>query len=226
MNLDLLASLDPELIWQYRSALLAGLGMTLFLTAFGSIGGFLVGLLLAVGTFSGLALLRAAIVGFVEVWRNTPLLVQLMWVHFALPTITHLPTTSLQSGLIALTLGAGAYFAEIIRGGINGVPVGQWEAGRALGLMGWPLWFRVVLPQAFRIMVPPLVNMVISIFKATTILSLLSINELMQVVTRISNFTFKPIEVFTFAAIVYLLLGTGFDLTARRIERHFSQPGI
>jgi polar amino acid transport system permease protein len=148
-----------------------------------------------------------------------------MWVHFALPVVTGVPTTSVQSGLLALTLGASAYFAEIIRGGINSIPRGQWEAGRALGLTGQPLWFRVVLPQAFRIMVPPLVNMVISIFKATTILSLLAIPDLMQVATRISNFTFKPIEVFTFAALIYLLLGTAFDLTARRIERRFIRPG-
>ena len=226
MSLEFFTNLNPGLVWEYRSALLSGLGMTLFLTAFGSIGGFLLGLLLAIGAFSRFAPLRGVIIGFVELWRNTPLLVQLMWVHFALPVITKMPTTSVQSGLLALTLGASAYFAEIIRGGINAVPQGQWEAARALGLAGRPLWFRVVLPQAFRIMVPPLVNMVISIFKATTILSLLAIPDLMQVATRISNFTFKPIEVFTFAALVYLLLGTAFDLTARRIERHFTRPGV
>jgi polar amino acid transport system permease protein len=226
MTFEFFANLNPGLIWEYRFALLNGLGMTLFLTVFGSIGGLLLGLLLAVGAFSRFAPMRGTIIGFVEVWRNTPLLVQLMWVHFALPVVTRMPTTSVQSGLLALTLGASAYFAEIIRGGINAVPKGQWEAGRALGLAGRPLWLRVVLPQAFRIMVPPLVNMVISIFKATTILSLLAIPDLMQVATRISNFTFKPVEIFTFAALVYLLLGTAFDLTARRIERHFSRPGV
>lgn len=225
MNVEFLRALEPALIWEYRNALLAGLGMTLFLTVFGSIVGFGLGLVLAANTYSRFRAVRVLAEGFIEVWRNTPLLVQLMWVHFALPAVTRLPTTSLQSGLIALSLGASAYFAEIIRSGIGGVGPGQWEAGRALGLRERPLWMRVILPQAFRIVVPPLVSMVISIFKATTILSLLSISELMQVVTRISNFTFKPVEVFTFAALVYLALATAFDVAARRLERRFSRLG-
>ena len=160
-----------------------------------------------------------AVVVYVEIWRNTPLLVQLIWVHFALPLVTGLTTTALQSGLIAITLQSAAYFTEIVRAGIEAVPKGQWEASRALGLPRRTMWMSVILPQAGRIIIPPLANFAISLFKATAILTVLSINELMTVTTRISNVAFKPLELFTAAAVIYFVIGYAMSRGTLRLER-------
>lgn len=213
------AALDPSLLWTYREALLIGILTTLGLTLAAVAGALVLGTLLAILGRSQVRPVAWSVVAYVELWRNTPLLVQLMWVHFALPLLTGVATTPVQSALIALTLNAAAYFTEIVRGGIEAVPRGQWEASRALGLPPRLIFRFVVLPQALRIMLPPLANMAISVFKGTTIVSILSAGELIQVANRISNFTFKSVEVFTFAALVYLALGTVFDLGVRRLER-------
>jgi polar amino acid transport system permease protein len=146
-----------------------------------------------------------------------------MWVHFALPFLTGVSTTPVQSGLIGLTLNAAANFAEIIRGGVNAIPREQWEAARAVGLRRPLVWRLVILPQVIRVVLPTLVNMTISIFKGTTIISILSVGELLQVVNRISNYTFKAVEIFTFAALVYLFVGLLLDAIARRIERRLKE---
>jgi len=219
IDLSFFSSLEPSLLWTYREALLFGVLTTLWLTAAAVSGALVIGTLLAILGRSQLKPVAWGVIAYVELWRNTPLLVQLMWVHFALPLVTGVATTPVQSGLLALTLNAAAYFTEIVRAGIEAVPRGQWEASRALGLAPRLIFRLVVLPQALRIMLPPLANMAISVFKGTTIVSILSVGELIQVTNRISNFTFKSVEVFTFAALVYLALGTLFDFGVRRLER-------
>lgn len=175
--------------------------------------------MLAIVSQSPIAPLRWLVVGFVEIFRNTPLLVQLVWIHFALPLVTGISTTALQSGVIGITLQASAYFTEIVRAGIEAVPRGQLEAAYALGLPARTRWLRVVLPPATRTMIPPLVNLTISFFKATAILSVLQVSELMTVTNRISNVTFKPIELFTAAALIYFIFGYAMSRATLRLER-------
>lgn len=218
-----MSDLDPSLIWTYRAALLQGLLITLGLTIFAVGVGGVLGVALAAASRSNSRAVRWASIVYVEFWRNTPLLVQLMWVHFALPFLTGVPTTPIQSGLIGLTLNAAANFAEIVRGGVNAVAHEQWEAARSVGLGRILVWRLVILPQVVRIVLPTLVNMTISIFKGTTIVSILSVGELLQIVNRISNYTFKAVEVFTFAALVYLLIGTVLDAAARRLESRLKE---
>jgi His/Glu/Gln/Arg/opine family amino acid ABC transporter permease subunit len=221
MNWDYLSTLNFSAVWTYRDPLIRGFGVTLMLTAISTMLGIAAGTILAAISQAKLRPLRWCVAIYVELWRNTPLLVQAIWIHFALPLLTHINTTALQSGLIALSLNVTAYFTEIIRAGIEGVDKGQWEAAHALGLPRWPTWRFVVLPQAIRIVVPPLANLVISLFKATAILSVLSINDLMRITVSISNYTFKPIELLSSAAIVYFLTGLLMTRVASQIERHY-----
>lgn len=201
------SELDFGILWHYRFALLAAIGMTCGI----AVGSFLtaapLACLLAIAKRQKARAIRLPAATFIELWRDTPLLVQALWVHFALPMLTHVNTSPLQSGLIALTLNNAAYMAEIFRSGIDGVGRGQWEAADALGLHAWPKWTRVLLPQALRIVMPPLTGFAISVLKGTAIISILAISELMRVSTQINNVTFRPIEIFTFAAGVYLLAG-------------------
>lgn len=225
VNWDYIASLDFGIVWKYHSQLLAGFGVTLMLLAAASVIGLALGSLLAMASQSRIKLLRWAVVVYVELWRNTPLLVQLFWIHFALPLITGINMTALQSGLIALTANVTAYFSEIVRAGIQTVDKGQWEAARALGLPRRRLWQHVILPQAFRAIIPLLANLLISLLKATAILSMLSINDLMRVTASISNYTFKPIEFLTVAAVVYFLFGSLIGNFGTRLERYLKRPG-
>ncbi|MDH3691171.1 MAG: amino acid ABC transporter permease [Gammaproteobacteria bacterium] len=218
LNWELLLSLDFSVVWEYREVLWRGLLLTLLLTAAAGFLGLFFGTVLAIVSQSPIAVLRWLVAAYVEIWRNTPLLVQLIWIHFALPIVTGISTTALQSGIIGITLQASAYFTEIVRAGIEAVPKGQWEAAHALGLPARTRWLRVVLPPAIRIMIPPLVNLVISFFKATAILSVLQVSELMTVTNRISNVTFKPIELFTAVAVIYFILGYVMSRATLKIE--------
>ncbi len=219
VNWELIGSLDFSVVWKYRLPLLKGLGTTLLLTAIAGVSGLFFGTILAILSQSPSAPVRWIVVAYVELFRNTPLLVQLIWIHFALPAFTGINTTALESGIVAITLQAGAYFTEIVRAGIEAVPKGQWEAAYALGLPDWTRWTYVILPPAIRTMIPPLVNLTISFFKASAILSILQVSELMTITNRISNVTFKPIELFTATAVIYFILGYIMSQTTLRIER-------
>ena len=218
LNWDLLLSLDFSVVWEYREVLLKGLLVTLGLTACAAVAGLVCGTILAIASQSNIAVLRWLVIAFVEIWRNTPLLVQLIWIHFALPLVTGINTTALESGVIGITLQASAYFTEIVRAGIESVPKGQWEAAYSLALPARIRWTRVILPPAIRTMIPPLVNLTISFFKGTAILSILHVSELMTVTNRISNVTFKPVELFSSIALIYFVVGIVLTKTTLKLE--------
>lgn len=218
LNWELLLSLDFSVVWEYRLVLFKGLMMTLGLTIWASVLGLLCGTVLAVASQSPIALLRWLVTAFVEIWRNTPLLVQLIWIHYALPLLTGVNTTAVESGVLAITLQAAAYFTEIVRAGIESVPKGQWEAAYSLALPAKITWIKIILPPAIRTMIPPLVNLSISFFKGTAILSILHISELMTVTNRIANVTFKPIELFSAIAIIYFVVGYAMSKATLRLE--------
>lgn len=222
-NWQTIRGLDFSAVWTYRNALLVGLWVTLVLTVVAAAFGLLTGTLFAIGSQSPIPPLRWAIIAFVEVFRDTPMLVQLMWIHFALPLLTGINTSPVVSGVICIALHASAYFTELMRAGIQSVPRSQWEAAYALGIPAWTRWTRVILPQAVRIALPPLISLVISFFKATAILSVLQVGELMSVASRISNATFRPIEIFSVVAMVYFVIGYAMSRGGLVLERRFAR---
>lgn len=218
LNWALVRDFDLSFLWTYRVAFVKGLGLT-FLISFVAI---------AVGSVSGIILailiigiknpLRWIFIVYVEIFRSLPLVVQLFWIHFALPLVTGISTNALTSGIIAISVQASAYLTDVARSGIRAVPRGQWEASAALGVSSWSQWTRIVLPQALRIMVPPLANITISFFKASAILSVLAVGELMSISTRVADVAFRPIETLTFAGFLYFIIGTLFASWTRRFE--------
>ena len=222
MDWSILTGFDFAVIWRYLPALLTGLWTNVLLTGLGFVaGGIVLGTGLAIANFSPYRIVRWPVVVFVEFWRSTPLLVQAIWMHFAFPVMSGLQTTPFQSALLALVFNVAAYCSEIIRAGILGVPRGQFEAAYALGLSLRVTWLNVVLPQAIKIIVPPLIGTVISIFKATAILSVLAINDLMRASSRLSSYTFKPLEIYTTAALLAFICGLLLTIAGHRLERHF-----
>jgi polar amino acid transport system permease protein len=221
VNWAFIRQLDFTVIYTYRVALLQGLGNTLLITFFSLLLGLALGLAFACLLYVPFTPLRWLIMAYVEVLRDTPLVVALFWIHFALPIVTGISTSAFQSGFIAMALQSSAYLADVARAGIQAVPKGQWEAADAVGLTRPSKWFDVVLPQALRIMVPPLANVALGYFKASSVLALLGVGELMTVATRISNYTFKPIETLTTVGAVYLVLGYCLSWLTYRLERVF-----
>lgn len=221
IDFNYLSTLDFAVPWEYKWQLLRGVGVSLYLAFTSTVIGLFLGIVIAIVARSKWRIPRWILLAYVEFFRNTPLLVQLIWIHYVLPLATGINTSPIISGTIALTLNVTAYFSETARAGINSVDKGQWEAARALGLHWLPVWVRVVLPQALRIMIPPLANMVINIFKATAILSILAVDDLMRVSTRIANYTFKPVEMMTATALIYLVLGSILAFAADKIEKKY-----
>lgn len=227
MDFGFLASLDFSIVWRFMPALLRGLWTNIQLTVLGFLmGGLVLGTLFAAASMAKSRLIRWPVFVFVEFWRSTPLLVQAIWVHFAVPVATGIATTPFQSALIALVFNVSAYASEIIRAGVLGVGRGQFEAARALGLSAYATWRKVVLPQAVRLMLPPLVGTTLSVFKATAILSILAINDLLRTASRISSHTFQPVEVYTAAALLAFAVGLVITwlghLAGRRLNRGFA----
>ena len=224
MDIDFLRSLDFGVAWRYAPALLEGLWTNIQLLVIGFLGGgVVVGTLLALANLSRWRAVRWPALVFVEFWRSTPLLVQAIWVHFAVPAFTGFATSPFQSASIALVFNVAAYCSEIIRGGMQGVGRGQVEAAKTLGLRPWPTLRLVVLPQALKLMLPPLVGTTISVFKATTILSILAINDLMRAASRISSYTFQPLEIYTAAAALACCVGLAITLAGHSIENRLKR---
>ena len=211
--------LDFSALSRFRAPFTWGLATTLWLACAACAVAIPAGLLLALGRLGGRWWLSLPIMAFVDVMRFTPLLVQAVWIHVALPAVTGLGTSATQSGLLALSLHVTAYVCEIMRSGIATIPPGQWEAARALGL-GRATRFRlVILPQVWPLVLPPLANVAVSTFKLTAILGILAIDDLMKVTNRINNMVFRPLELYTSAALIYLAVGLVLAALVGAVER-------
>jgi polar amino acid transport system permease protein len=214
-----LAELNFIVLWDYRYAFGRGLLLTLVIAVECVVFGAIIGVAFA----ALLQLVKAPftwlILAYVEIWRNTPMLVTLFWIHFALPMATGISTSTVVSGTIAITLQASAYLTDLARTGIQAVPRGQWEASYALGLPSRTQWFSIILPQAFKVIIPPLASIAIGFFKATAILSALSIGEFMSTATRVSEASFHPVETMTVVALVYFVLGSLMSMGTYKLER-------
>jgi len=202
--------------------LLRGVAVTVGLTAVSLAGGLVMGLLLAAMRAGGGRVLPRLAAFYVWVFRGTPLLVQLVIVYTGLPQVG-LKFGVVMSAFVALTLNEGAYLSEIIRAGFNGVAPGQRDAARALGLGRVQAVWLVTLPQAFRIIIPPLGNSVNGLLKATSITSVISMEELMRRSQMIMQLKFEVLEVYCVAAVYYLALTTLWDFVQRALERRFGR---
>ncbi len=206
----------------FNGYLFSGAITTLWLTLLGIAGGLVVGCLLALLRLSPYRWVAAVAKAYIWVFRGTPLLVQLIIIYTGLPQIG-IKLSVTESALIGLILNEAAYLAEIIRGGILGVAAGQSSAGRALGLNSAQVMVYIVLPQATRIIIPALGNSVNGLLKTTSVTSVISMEELLRSTQLLIQERFMVLELFTVAALYYLLMTSLWDIVQRRIERHFGR---
>lgn len=202
--------------------LLKGALTTLWLTLAAIAGGLVLGFLIAVlrmAPYRGLSLVAQF---YIWIFRGTPLLVQLIIIYTGLPQLG-IRLDVVQSALVGLILNEAAYLAEIIRSGILAVPPGQSNAGRALGLSPAQVMAYVVMPQATRIIIPTLGNSVNGLLKTTSITSVISMEELLRRTQILIQDRFLVLELFTVAAIYYLIMTSVWDIIQRRIEARFGR---
>ncbi|MDP4144588.1 MAG: amino acid ABC transporter permease [Bacillota bacterium] len=215
--------MDLHIVMQRLPVLLKGSEMTIELTVLTIIFGSLLGVLLALLKISKNKVISNIATFYIWIFRGTPLLLQIFFIYYALPmTIPSLTLTPFTGATIALSLNCGAYMAEIIRGGIVSIDKGQFEACKALGFTYGQTMFKVVLPQTFRVIIPPVGNQFISMLKDTSLVSTIAMVELMRTAQEIYAATFKPTEIFATTAVLYLLMTTVFSTVFNSIEKKLS----
>jgi L-cystine transport system permease protein len=207
-----------ELLRMAAPVMLKGAGYTLLFAVASMFGGLLLGFVLAVARIVPWRPVQLPAATYVSLMRGTPLLVQVFVIYYGLPSIgiEFSPTTA---GMLALSLNAGAYLSESLRGAILGVSKGQWAASYSLGMNYPQTLYYIVAPQALRIAVPSLSNTLISLIKDTSLVSVITVTELMLATKEVIAATFRPLPLYIAAALVYWLLSLCFEMIQHRLER-------
>ena len=204
----------------YWGEFLRGIGLTLLLSVLAVAIGFAIGLVTVLARRSRWASLRFAAVSYVEIIRNTPFLLQVMFIFFGLPS-AGISLTPWPAAILALSLNCGAFASEIIRGGIDAVPRGQGEAGLALGLSPLQVFRYVILKPALRIIYPALSSQFILALLTTSIVSSISAEELTSVAESVDTLTFRSFEIYVVVTLIYFALSSVFASAFRAIDRAF-----
>lgn len=212
------------LVGQYPNGPLGGLAITLVLSVLGLALAFPLGVALALARMSGLAWLRFPAAAMVYVVRGVPLLMFIFWVYFFVPVITGRTVSGFTTMVITLVIYQAAYLAEIVRAGIEGLPIGQTEAARAVGLNYRQTMTKVVLPQALYNMVPALVSQFVSTIKETSLGYVISVNEVTFAANQInSSLMTQPFQVYFVLAAIYFCLCFSLTRLARWLERRITR---
>jgi polar amino acid transport system permease protein len=198
-------------------------GVTLLYSLATVVGGIVIGVICGLALLSRRRWLTLPLEAYVEVFRCTPLLVQIVWFYYALPILLNFSLPAWLAAGLGLTLYMGAFCSEIFRGGVMSIGRGQWQAGRALGMTHMRLMQRIILPQAVRRMVPPLVNQSITQLKNTALLYVVAVPDLMYTGSIVTAETFRPLEVYTSVAAMYFIILYPMTLFAKRLEVRVDQ---
>ncbi|HHX95747.1 MAG TPA: amino acid ABC transporter permease [Clostridia bacterium] len=193
--------------------------LTVELTVAGVSIGIVLGLIISLLRISGFKFLAVPAKMYVDFFRGTPLLVQIMIIHYAFPVVFGYVPVALISGIIALGLNSAAYVAEIFRAGIQSIDRGQMEAGRSLGMTWWQSMRLIILPQALKVSIPPLGNEFIALLKDSSLVSVISVEELLCTGRLIMGVRPRAMEIWLSVAILYLVLTTTISIFVNYTER-------
>ncbi len=212
------------LVGQYPQGPLGGLALTILLAALALTLSLPVGLLLGLARVSPYRLIRWPITALVFVVRGTPLLMVVFWAYFFLPSVTGVKTDQFSTMLMALIVFDGVYLAEIVRAGIQGIPRGQLDSARSLGMSYLSAMRLVILPQALRHMLPSLVNQFVATIKETSLGYIIGLSEVSFIATQINNLVFtRAIEVYLVLGLTYFILCFGLSRFAYALDRRLQK---
>lgn len=211
-----------ELLHEAAPVMLTGAGYTLVFAVASMVGGLLLGFPTAVMRILPWKLLRWPANVYVSLMRGTPLLVQMFVIYYGLPSVG-IEFTPVTAGILALSLNAGAYLSESLRGAMLSLPKGQWSASYSLG-MGYGQTLRyIIMPQALRVAVPSMSNTLISLIKDTSLVSVITMTELMLATKEVIATTFRPLPLYLAAAAIYWILSLAFEQLQRFAEQRLNR---
>ena len=199
--------------------LMSGLQMTLIISAVTLVLAMILGLIIALMDMSRFAPLRWIGISIGEIIRNTPILVQLLWAYYVLPIVFSVRIESFTALVVGLSLYQAAFISEVYRSGIQSVPKGHREAAQVLGLTPLQSFFRIVLPQAVRMTLPPLASNFVQLIKFSSLGAVISVSEITRRGMELSASNFRPLETFTFIAVVYFIICWPLAMAIRWWER-------
>jgi polar amino acid transport system permease protein len=215
-------TLNFTLIWRHFDKLWGGLLLSLELAVLSIAIGVVIGLVLAVAYGAGGRMVRLLIGAYVEFIRNVPLILLVYLVFYGLPTAVDLAYDAGTSFVVTLSLYAGAYLVEVFRSGLAAVPAGLVDAGKAIGLTPWQRLVHVRLPTMLRVTLPALSNTFVSLFKDTSVASVIAVPELTYGAQWINTNTFRIVEVYLVVTAMYLVTGYAILIGLRAVERRFA----
>jgi len=211
-----------QLIVDSLPLLIGGAGITIQITLMSVGFGFFIGLVVALMNLSRFKVIRLIAKCYVELFRGTPLLVQIFMIYFALPQIIGMRIDPYVAAVAACSINSGAYVSEIFRAGIQSVDKGQMEAGRSLGLTWWQTMRHIIIPQAFKASIPPLGNEFIAMLKDSSLVSVIGFEELMRRGQLIIAKTYAATEIWGTVAIIYLCMTLPISRLVAYLERKYN----
>jgi glutamine transport system permease protein len=211
--------IDWSVVPTFMPQLLAGARVTILIAVAGLIGGSILGLIAGLMRAYGGAILNGIAFAYIELIRGTPIIVQVMFLYFALPVLVGVRMDPITAAVLAIIVNAGAYIAEIVRGAFLSIPKGLSEAGLAIGLPQWKVLAYIVGPLAFRRLIPPLGNQFIVSLKDTSLFIVIGVGELTRTGQEIMASNFRAVEIWTAVAVLYLIMTGTLTLTLRLIEK-------
>ena len=198
--------------------LLSGMGVTIYISVISIIISMLLGFIVAIPSLAKNKYLSYINIGYVEIVRAVPLLVLILWVYYGLPIMTGISLSPFVSGIVALAISESAFQAEIFRAGINSIKKSQWEAGSSLGLSFYKKLRLVILPQAIKNILPALGNQFVYVLKMSSLVSIIGIADLTRKANELVVTTYRPLEIYTFLILEYLVLILIVSYFVRKLE--------
>ena len=205
--------------------LLSGLTTTIYISVVSIIISAILGFIVAIPSLAKNKFLTYINIGYVEIVRAIPLLVLILWIYYGLPIMTGLSFSPFVSGIIALAISESAFQAEIFRAGINSIKKSQWEAGHHLGLTFYKRLRLVILPQAIKNILPALGNQFVYVLKMSSLVSIIGIGDLTRKANELVVSTYRPLEIYTFLILEYLILILIVSFFVRKLEKKLKQDG-
>ena len=199
--------------------LLSGLTTTIYISVISIIISMLLGLIVAIPSLAKNKFLTFINIGYVEIVRAVPLLVLILWIYYGLPIMTGISFSPFVSGIIALAISESAFQAEIFRAGINSIKKSQWEAGSSLGLNFFKRLRLVILPQAIKNILPAIGNQFVYVLKMSSLVSIIGIGDLTRKANELVVTTYRPLEIYTFLILEYLVLILIVSFFVRKFEK-------
>jgi len=209
-------------ILRYWPALLDGMQITLKITVISIFLGLILGMIIAIARLSKNKIISTIASAYIELFRCTPVLVQIIWIFYCLPIFFNMELSGMTSGIVALTLNVAAFYAEAYRSGIQAIKRDQYDAAEALGFNKFQALRYIIMPQAVMIIIPVILSNSVSLFKESSLVSTVAIADLMYQGRLISTRIYRPIEILTFVAILYFAVAFPLTVLVRKIEEKIS----